>query len=90
MIPDNLTPDINYVSELKLQIKVLKMSLVRLVHEEEISEGMVPKKVEQLSKVVKELRREVKEKHAEEKTRKKKNKKYVGKEEENEEGKEEK
>lgn len=56
MMPSNLTPDTNDVDELKMQIKELKVSLVPLAHENDIS--------------IEELRREVNAKPMEDKKEK--------------------
>lgn len=49
MIPDNLTSDTNDVGELTMQLKV---SLVWLALEKEISDKILLKKMKELSKVV--------------------------------------
>ncbi|KAB2622467.1 glutamic acid-rich protein-like [Pyrus ussuriensis x Pyrus communis] len=68
-MPDTYTPDTNDVGELKVQIRELKVALARLVHDKDISERNVLKKVEELIEEVKELRRKVKVKHVEQKNK---------------------
>lgn len=65
MIPNTFTPDTNDAGKLKVQIKELNMTLVCSVHEKDISERKVLKKVEELTEEVKELGREVKVKYVE-------------------------
>ncbi|RXH75940.1 hypothetical protein DVH24_042727 [Malus domestica] len=63
VIPENLTFDTNDVGEL------IRVSFARLAHEKEISDMILVKKVEELLKVVEELRSLVKKKHVEENTK---------------------
>ncbi|KAB2622465.1 myelin transcription factor 1-like [Pyrus ussuriensis x Pyrus communis] len=69
VIGENLTPGTNYVCELKMQLKELKVLFERLAHEKEISNKNFMKKVKELSNVVEELRRVVMEKPVEENTK---------------------
>lgn len=66
VMPNTLAPYTNDISELKVKIKGLTVSLAHL--EKDISEWKMLKMVEELTKEIKELRREVKEKCVDEKT----------------------
>ncbi|KAB2625953.1 glutamic acid-rich protein-like [Pyrus ussuriensis x Pyrus communis] len=67
VILDTFTSDINNVGELKVQIKELKVALTCFAHGKDFLEMKLLKKVEELNKEVNELRRKVKEKHVHEK-----------------------
>ncbi|CAN6547567.1 unnamed protein product [Malus baccata var. baccata] len=61
-MPDNLTLDINDVDELKTEIKQLQIYVVRMAHENDISDRKMWKKIEELATIVQELRKDVKTK----------------------------
>ncbi|RXH71407.1 hypothetical protein DVH24_018762 [Malus domestica] len=61
-MPDNLTFDINDVDELKTEIKQLQIYVVRMAHENDISDRKMWKKIEELATIVQELRKDVKTK----------------------------
>lgn len=80
------TPDTNDVGKLKVLINELKVVLVCLAHEKDISERKTLKKVEESTEEVKELRSEVTEKHVEEKNKAEEEGKDVEELEEKDEG----
>lgn len=57
-MPDNLTLDINDVDELKTEIKQLQIYVVRMAHENDISDRKMWKKIEELATIMEELRKE--------------------------------